>query len=213
MVQWVWEAADACVAIDEVVVATPDAEVAAMVGSFGGSVSLTSDRHLTGTDRVAEVALARPDVDVVVNIQGDQPFTTSAMLEALVAPFAEVEPPLMTTLGAPLAPDDDRDDPNTVKVVTDRHGNALYFSRSSIPYFRNPGPAPVWRHLGLYAFQREFLLTYATMDPTPLEEREGLEQLRVLEHGYRIRVCPAEFSVLEVNTPDDLEQANALAES
>ena len=210
MVQWVWEAATACSAIDEVVVATPDVEIIEAVAAFGGDAVLTSDRHATGTDRIAEVAQLRSDVSVVVNIQGDQPFVTAPMLDALVAPFVEPDPPLMTTLAAPLDPNEGPDDPNTVKVLLDRHGDALYFSRAPIPYMRTPGPAPVLHHLGLYAFQREFLLLYAGFSPTPLEEREGLEQLRVLEHGYRIRVCTTEQSVLEVNTPADLERANAL---
>lgn len=213
MVQWVWDAATACEAIDEVVVATPDVELLEAVAAFGGHAVLTSERHATGSDRIAEVAQLRPHAGVVVNIQGDQPFVTPTMLEALVAPFVDPDPPLMTTLGAPLDPDEGPDDPNMVKVVFDRHGDALYFSRAPIPHMRTPGAAPVLHHLGLYAFQRDFLLLYAGFSPTPLEEREGLEQLRVLEHGYRIRVCTTEHSVLEVNTPADLERANALVAS
>jgi 3-deoxy-manno-octulosonate cytidylyltransferase (CMP-KDO synthetase) len=158
---------------------------------------------------VAEVAAARPDADVVVNVQGDQPFVTAEMLRSLVGPYLAGEAPAMTTLGCPLA-EEDVSDPNVVKVLLDQQGDALYFSRSPIPYRRNPGPVPVLHHLGLYAFTREFVLRYPTFPPTPLEACEGLEQLRVLEHGHRIRVCRTTHAVLEINTPEDHRRAEAL---
>ena len=213
LVQWVYEAAMACPTLDEVVVATPDEELAERVRALGGAVELTSADHPTGTDRVAEVATRRADVDVVVNVQGDQPFVTPEMLSALVEPFGADDSVVMSTLGAPIDAHAAAGDPNTVKVVCDQHGDALYFSRSGIPYFRTEGPAPVLHHIGLYAFERAFLATYAGLAPTPLEEREGLEQLRVLEHGYRIRVQPTAAPVIEVNTPEDLDAARAYVES
>ena len=205
LVRWVYEAAAACPLLDRVVVATPDQEIIEAVRSFGGEAVLTSPHHPTGTDRVAEVA-ATTRADVVVNVQGDQPFVTPDMLEHLVAPFAGGDV-LMSTLGAPLGPDVDPADPNVVKVVCDRNGDALYFSRSPIPYYRTPGPAPVLHHLGLYAFTRPFLEVYRGLAPTPLEQCEGLEQLRVLEHGYRIRVSRTDAPAIEVNTPEDLAAA------
>lgn len=211
LVQWVYEAAAACAALDHVVVATPDAEIADRVRAFGGEAELTSGDHLTGTDRVAEVALRHPEADVVVNVQGDQPFATSAMITALLDPFATDPSVEMTTLGAPLGSEAARLDPNIVKVVCNLRGDALYFSRSPIPYLRAEGPAPALHHVGLYAFRRDFLRTYAALTPTPLEEREGLEQLRALEHGHRIRVRPIDAPVIEVNTRDDLLAAEALA--
>lgn len=210
LVRWVYEAASSCPLLDRVVVATPDQEIIDTVHAFGGEAVLTSRYHPSGTDRVAEVA-ASSRADVVVNVQGDQPFVTSEMLERLVAPFAGGDGVRMSTLGGPLAPDLDPSDGNVVKVVCDRNGDALYFSRSPIPYYRTPGPAPVLHHLGLYAFTHEFLAVYQTMAPTPLEVCEGLEQLRVLEHGFRIRVCRTEAPAIEVNTPADLIAAVAYA--
>jgi 3-deoxy-manno-octulosonate cytidylyltransferase (CMP-KDO synthetase) len=211
LVRWVYESAAACADLDELVVATPDPEIVEAVESFGGRAELTRHSHPTGTDRVAEAAARRPDADVVVNVQGDQPFVTPEMLSALVSPYRAGDDPVMTTVAAPLdlhGPDD----PNVVKVICDRVGDALYFSRSPIPYRRSEvaGRLPVFHHIGLYAFRREFLARYAGLQPTPLEESEGLEQLRVLEHGHRIRVCPIASPVLEVNTPEDLAQAVAL---
>ena len=209
LVQWVYEAAASCPTLDVVVVATPDQEIVDCVEAFGGRAELTRDDHATGTDRVAEVAERHSDADVVVNVQGDQPFVTAAMITTLVAPFADDPELVMTTLGAPLDPATGPSDPNTVKVVCDQRGDALYFSRSPIPYYRTRGPAPVLHHLGLYAFRRDFLRTYGSLTPTPLEECEGLEQLRVLEHGHRIRVQPTPAPVIEVNTPEDLQAAEA----
>lgn len=203
VIHWVLESARAATALDEVLVATPDREIVDAVEAAGGSAVLTSRDHHTGTDRVAEVAAGRDDVDVVVNVQGDQPLVLPDMLDALVAPFTADPQPVMTTLGAPL-PAGGEDDPHTVKVVCDLNGDALYFSRSPIPHRRPGQPVQARHHLGLYAFTRQFLLLYSTWAPTPLEVSEGLEQLRVLEHGHRIRVAPVDESVPEVNTPDDL---------
>ena len=209
MVRWVYEAARACAEFDQVVVATDSEKIAEAVRSFGGRVELTRSDHESGSDRVAEVAARRVDADVIVNVQGDQPFVRSSMLEELVAPFRSHNPPAMATLGAPLSPEQGAD-PNVVKVLCDANSDAMIFTRAAVPYRRNApvdGDLPVLHHIGLYAYSRDFLLSYATMEPTPLERCEGLEQLRVLEHGYRIRVSPTDASVLEVNTPSDLEAA------
>lgn len=213
MVQWVYEAAQQCEAFSEVVVATDSEQVADCVRQFGGVVEMTASRHATGTDRVAEVASRRSDVDVVVNVQGDQPFVKPAMLTQLVSPYLLGDRPEMTTLACPLESSMDYTNPNVVKVICDRHNRALYFSRSPIPYYRNAIAAPVFHHLGLYAFRQDFLATYATLEPTPLEQCEALEQLRVLEHGYTIRVCHSDKLSLEVNTAEDLEAAQRLVNS
>jgi 3-deoxy-manno-octulosonate cytidylyltransferase (CMP-KDO synthetase) len=210
VVQWVYDAATSCAAFDAVVVATDSEEIAAAVRAFGGQVELTRADHPSGTDRVAEVAERHPEADVVVNVQGDQPFATADMLEALVAPYVAGERPQMTTLACPIEPGrPGAEDPNTVKVVCDVHGDALYFSRSAIPYART-GEPPLLHHLGLYAFTRETVLRFPSLDPTPLEQLEGLEQLRALEHGVKIRVCHTDRMVLEINTPEDLERAQEL---
>jgi 3-deoxy-manno-octulosonate cytidylyltransferase (CMP-KDO synthetase) len=218
MVEWVYAAASSCPDFAKVVVATDDQRVADCVTQFGGNLEMTRSDHLTGTDRVAEVASRYPDIDVVVNVQGDQPFVTAAMLSQLVSPYLQ-EPalnplPAMTTLACPLNLEQDYTNPHAVKVLCDRLGNALYFSRAPIPHFRNPHqpdsppPAlaelPIYHHLGLYGFARDFLAQYAQLSATPLEQCEGLEQLRVLEHGFNIRVCLTEKAVVEINTPEDL---------
>lgn len=212
IVQWVYEAAAACAAYDEVVVATDSEEIAARVRDFGGIVELTRDDHPSGTDRVAEVAERHVDADVVVNVQGDQPFATPEMLAALVEPYLAGERPPMTTLACPLVDPAWWTDPNVVKVVCDAHGYALYFSRSSIPHGAAEEGSHVepLHHLGLYAFTRDTVTRFPRLSPTPLERQERLEQLRALEHGIRIRVCSTDRPVLEVNTPEDLDRARRL---
>ncbi|MDJ0702065.1 MAG: 3-deoxy-manno-octulosonate cytidylyltransferase [Leptolyngbyaceae cyanobacterium MO_188.B28] len=210
MIQWVYDAAKSCSAFDKVVVATDSNQIAERVRRFGGEVKLTRGDHATGTDRVAEVAALYPEHQAVVNVQGDQPFVTAKMLGQLIEPYLHGQSPDMTTLACPLNPENGYRDPNTVKVLCDRRQRALYFSRSPIPYFRNSVEAPVYQHLGLYAFRQDFLAEYAQLTATPLEECESLEQLRVLEHGYSITVCQTERAVLEINTPEDLTKAQML---
>jgi len=209
MVQWVYEAAISCPAFSKVVVATDSEAIAECVQGFGGAVEMTRSDHKTGTDRVAEVAQRYPQMGAIANVQGDQPFVTADMLTQLVTPYLQGELPHMTTLACPLDPTG-YSDPNVVKVLRDRRDRALYFSRAPIPFYRQPVSAPVFHHLGLYAFSRDFLAIYAQLTPTPLEQCEGLEQLRVLEHGYEIVVRQTQKAVLEINTPADLVQAQSL---
>ena len=208
MVRWVYEACASCKSFSNVIVATDDSRVVKTVESFGGNVEMTSSTHSSGTDRVAEVATRRPQVDVIVNVQGDLPFVSAKVLEQLVTPCILEPQSQMATVACPIKSADFYGDPNSVKVVCDRNMDAIYFSRASIPYFRNEISAPVYHHLGLYAFSREFLAAYSAMDPTPLEECESLEQLRVLENGHRIRVSLVDQPLLEVNSPQDLSAAN-----
>jgi 3-deoxy-manno-octulosonate cytidylyltransferase (CMP-KDO synthetase) len=208
----VYEAAMQCAAFDKVIVATDSEEIAARVRDFGGVVELTREDHPSGTDRVAEVAERHPDTDVVVNVQGDQPFSSVEMLDTLVEPYRVGEMPPMTTLACPLVGAGAWSDPKVVKVVCDVEGYALYFSRSSIPHGaadQNSYVKPL-HHIGLYAFTRDTVLRFPRLSPTPLEQQERLEQLRALEHGVRIRVCETDRPALEVNTPEDLEQARRL---
>jgi 3-deoxy-manno-octulosonate cytidylyltransferase (CMP-KDO synthetase) len=206
IVQRVHDAVIASEVFDEVVVATDDDEIAAEVRGFGGAVQMTSASHATGTDRVAESAEGRA-ADVVANVQGDQPFVTTTMLQALVAPYLAGAHPDMTTLGCPLSQAGQLDDPSVVKVVRSQTGKALYFSRSPIPYGGRHDPALVLHHIGLYAFRAEFLAAYARLTPTPLEQTEKLEQLRVLEHGAEVLVGEVERPTLEINTEDDYDAA------
>lgn len=210
VIEWVHRRTVAAQAFDEVIVATPDQEIVEVVERFGGRAVVTSNEHHTGTDRVAEVADRVHGFDVIANVQGDQPFVTSELLHALLEPYARGDTPAMVTIGAPLYPEGHQD-PHTVKVLVDRHGDAIYFSRSAVPHGWRPGAdVPVFHHLGLYAFTPEFLREYAALTPTPLEELERLEQLRALEHGTSIRVSTVPRGrLLEVNTPEDLAAARA----
>ncbi len=206
MIQWVYENASRCKILSEVVVATDSEEIAAIIKKIGGKYLLTDPNLPTGSDRVAAVAEHYPQADVIINLQGDEPFIRPEMLETLVAPYLAGETPDMTTLAYPL----DmalHHDAGAVKVVTDLKGNALYFSRAPIPYFRTSSTAPVYHHMGLYAFRRDFLLHYTKLPQTPLEKTEALEQMRALEHGYNIRVCLTESKTLEINTQEEYERA------
>jgi 3-deoxy-manno-octulosonate cytidylyltransferase (CMP-KDO synthetase) len=211
--------------VDRVLVATDDERIAVAVERERGEVVMTSPHHVSGTDRIAEVA-RELTADVIVNVQGDLPMLEPAYIEAAVAALepasaeaGEAAPPApsMSTLATPLAPGE-AERSQVVKVVRDRFGDALYFSRSPIPWGVKPedavaGEAAVaLRHIGLYAYRRAFLLGLAKLAPTPLERAEKLEQLRVLEHGQSIRVAVVEASpaMIEVDTPEDLERVRAL---
>ncbi|OAI47816.1 3-deoxy-manno-octulosonate cytidylyltransferase [Gammaproteobacteria bacterium SCGC AG-212-F23] len=207
MIAWVYENAKRCKALTDVIVATDSEEIAEVITARGGKIVMTDPALATGSDRVAVVAKQYPDFDVVINLQGDEPFIKPRMLEQLVAPYLAGEMPEMTTLAYPLHMDTKYHEAGAVKVITDLNGNAIYFSRAPIPYFRQPGVAPVYHHMGLYAFRRDFLLHYTTLPQTPLEKIESLEQLRVLEHGFKIRVCLTEDRTLEINTPEEYEEA------
>ena len=202
MIQWVYENAKRCPVLSDVIVPTDSEEIAAIIENIGGKVKMTDPALPTGSDRVAKVAIDYPDMDVVINLQGDEPFIRPRMLEQLVAPYLNGESPDMSTLAYPLHPNKYQD-PGAVKVVTDLQGNALYFSRAPIPYFRSENRAAVHHHMGLYAFRRDFLMHYTTLPQTPLEKTESLEQLRALEHGFKIRVCFTENRTLEINTPEE----------
>lgn len=207
MIQWVYENAKRCQVLADVIVATDNEEIADVVHKVGGKTVMTDPDLPTGSDRVAAVARQHPKMDVIINLQGDEPFIKPQMLEQLVAPYLQGESPEMTTLAYPLDLSTDYQNPGAVKVITDLQGNALYFSRSPIPYFRASQQAPVYHHMGLYAFRRDFLLHYTTLPQTPLEKAESLEQLRVLEHGFKIRVCLTNEKTLEINLPEELERA------
>lgn len=207
MIQWAYENAKRCKILAEVIVATDSEEIADVIQQIGGKTIMTDPHILTGSDRVAMVAQQHPEMDVIINLQGDEPFIKPCMLEQLVAPYLQGELPDMTTLATPLDMQVAYTNPGAVKVIMDLQGNALYFSRSPIPYFRTQQQAPVYHHIGLYAFRRDFLLRYTALPQTPLEKTELLEQLRALEHGFKIRVCLTNEKTLEINLPEELERA------
>ena len=211
MVEHVYRRAAAARNIARVIVATDDERVAAAVTRFGGEAVMTSPAHQSGTDRLAEVARGL-DADIVVNVQGDEPLIEPAMIDDAIAPLAADRAVEMSTLRRRIDDPRELDDPNVVKVVVDRDGCALYFSRAPIPFLRAPQAArDAWRHVGLYVYRRDCLLRLASLPVTALERAEALEQLRALEHGIRIRVIETTYDTIGVDTPADLERVRRLA--
>jgi len=212
MIEHVCRRAAAAPSVGAVVVATDDARIAEAVEAFGVVAWLTAAGHRSGSDRLAEVASALTS-PIIVNVQGDEPLVQPAMIEEAVAPLLADPSITMTTLRRRLVDAADRSDPNVVKVVVDREGFALYFSRAPVPFARHeaaPADAGPWKHIGLYAYRREFLLTFAALPPSPLELTESLEQLRALEHGYRIKTVETAWDSVGVDTPADLEKVRRL---
>jgi len=222
MIQHVHERVLRARGLDRVLVATDDERIAAAVRGFGGEAVMTSTAHATGTDRLAEAVL-RTDAAIVVNVQGDEPMVDPEGIEAALRPLRDDADLPMSTLSLPLTDVEEMLSPAVVKVVADARGNALYFSRSAIPHVRQATSDPrgaaadavrrrlARKHVGLYVYRREALLRLASLPPAPLEEAEGLEQLRALFHGMAIRVVPVEGeSGVAVDTPQDLERVRAL---
>ncbi|MER6050852.1 3-deoxy-manno-octulosonate cytidylyltransferase [Streptomyces sp. NPDC001793] len=209
MIEHVWRRAMRATCLDRVLIATDDERVREVCLSFGAETITTSPAH-TGTDRVAEAATGT-DAGIVVNVQGDEPLLNPDWIDQLVAPL-QADPGLpMATLATPLTDPHAVQDPNVVKVVTDLGGNAMYFSRHPIPYQRHHTGITHLQHIGLYAYRAPFLTHFARTAPTPLEEAEGLEQLRALQHGHRIRVVTVTGdSGIGVDTQADLERVRRL---
>ena len=209
MIQHVYEGAAQARGVDEVVIATDDERILVAVKRFGAKAVMTNPDATSGTDRVAEVARGR-DASIVINVQGDEPLIQAEMLTPLVEFLTRHPAVPMASLMTKLTRAEDVTNPNVVKVVTDCDGFALYFSRASIPFNRShPGPQPpghVFKHLGIYGYQRRFLLQFPHLEPTPLEQREQLEQLRALEHGYRIKLFETVHDTIGVDTPEDLKR-------
>lgn len=210
MIEHVYRRATACPQVSRVIVATDDLRIATRVNEFGGEVRLTRPDHQTGTDRLAEVA-ATIDCDIIVNVQGDEPLLDPRSITEALRPFSDASVS-MTTLYRRITDPAELTNPNIVKVVLDRAGFALYFSRAPIPHARDPrgGWPPLYRHVGLYAYRRSALLVLATLEPTPLERTEVLEQLRALEHGIRIRAVETAYDSIGVDTPEDLDLVRRL---
>jgi 3-deoxy-manno-octulosonate cytidylyltransferase (CMP-KDO synthetase) len=226
MIQWVYERTCQAAGVGRVLVATDDERILQVVQGFGGHAVMTSPSHPTGTDRLAEVA-AGLDVELIVNVQGDEPLIEPTAIDAALAPFVKDPTLLMSTLRCPVSTLDELFDISITKVVTDSQDFALYFSKAPIPYHRDGwgpitsmvprlrlagGTAPVvgWRHIGLYVYRRTFLLAFARLPQTPLERLEQLEQLRALEHGYRIKVVPTQYVSIGVDTPEDVSKVRRL---
>ncbi len=218
MLQHVYERAGMARYLTSLIIATDDERIEAAAKSFGAAVRMTRADHPSGTDRVAEVASAE-SAGLVVNIQGDEPLIDPAAIDAAVLPLAGDPSLRMGTLKKRIEDPREVHDPNVVKVVTDREGNAIYFSRAPIPWVRAEGGSgasrpgggcPIYKHVGLYVYRRDFLLSYPELPVGPLERAERLEQLRALENGYGIRVTETEYESMGVDTPADLERVRRL---
>ena len=196
---------------DIVVVATDYRAIAEEVEGFGGRVVMTAVNHPTGTDRLAEVAEQLADYDIIVNVQGDEPFIDPDVIDRLAKMLTEHENLDMVTAAAPLKKEEYQD-ASAVKVVVNQKGEALYFSRALIPYPREGFAMPPLKHIGVYAYRRSFLLTYAKTEQTPLEKTESLEQLRALEMGNKIGVIRIETEDIGIDTEEDLKKANEFFE-
>ena len=244
VIQHVYERAKAATRANEVVVATDDQRIAEAVARFGGRAVMTSPAARSGTERVCEVARDR-DAQVIINVQGDEPLIHPDMIDQLAEYLERHRAIPMASLMTKLARQEDTASPNVVKVVVDRDGFALYFSRAAIPFIRNAQgsglmaqgiaecglrnadfpiqnpkskiqnptlPAASYKHLGIYGYQRHFLLQFPHLEPTPLEQAEQLEQLRALEHGYRIKLLETAHDTIGVDTPDDLKRVEAMVQ-
>lgn len=210
MIVRVYEQASKAKRLSGVIAAVDDERVYEAVVSHGGRAMMTAKNHPTGTDRLAEVAAAHPEAELIINVQGDEPLIEPDLIDALAAAFEGDEELQMATVKSPMTDEDEMKNPNNVKVVTDKNGYALYFSRSLLPYPREASGVTVYKHIGIYAYRRDFLLRYARMEPTALERTESLEQLRALENGYKIKVIATDFRFVGVDTPEDLAEVNRL---
>lgn len=214
MVERVYRQAKKARHVNEVIVATEDQRIAEAVSAFGGQSIMTSPDHFSGTDRLAEVAALRPDFDIIVNVQGDQPMIDPNAIDAAIAPMLSDPSIEMSTIAAPLEDKQGAENPDTVKVVLDNAGFALYFSRSPIPYYRDQSGKSVYlAHVGLYVYKRDCLAKVAAMEPSPLEIAESLEQLRALAAGIKIKVVTTSYFAPEVNVPSDVGLIETLLSS
>ena len=209
MIQHVYERASLAKGLDNIYVATDDERIKDAVESFGGQVVMTSENAASGTDRIEEAItqLNLASDDIIINIQGDQPLIDPITIEQLISLFERHPGEFsMATLGVEITSEAELNDPNHVKVVFDNDFNALYFSRARIPFGRDTDDYPVYKHLGVYAYTREFIHTFAALPLGRLEALEKLEQLRALENGYKIKMAISAFDSPEVDTPEDIRK-------
>jgi 3-deoxy-manno-octulosonate cytidylyltransferase (CMP-KDO synthetase) len=205
IIQWVYEKASASKLKDRIIIATDDERILKVALAFGAEAVMTSPACKSGTDRVYE-AMEGQEGDIVINLQGDEPFIRADMVDTLFSAI-ERDNLNMATLCCPLKDDNELADPNTVKVVIDKDSFALYFSRSPIPFVRGQRRAPLYKHIGIYGFERSFLEQFVFLEKSRLEDTESLEQLRVLENGYKIKVLTTQYNGFGIDTEADLERA------
>jgi len=206
MIEHVYKRSEMSDSLDDLYVATCDREIFDAVVGFGGKAIMTNACHERCTDRIAE-AVQNLEGDIIVNIQGDEPLVFPDMIDAAIAPLLEDDLVICSNLMAPIGSDDDYEDPNEVKVVVDRRNDALYFSREPIPSKKKGAKnITAYKQVCIIPFRRDFLFTYTKLPSTPLEIAESVDMLRVLEHGYKVRMVPTKHSTCSVDTPDDLKQ-------
>lgn len=210
MIERVYSQVSTAKLIDKVIVATDNILVEQAVKNFGGNVIMTKESHQSGTDRLAEVAQQFPEYDTLINVQGDEPLITATVIDKLAEGMLAEKDLSMATLKTS-ASGEELHNPAVVKVVTDKNDYALYFSRSLLPYPRNEiTDQPFTKHIGIYAYRRNFLLEFAQMKPTFLEKTESLEQLRALENGHKIKVFIVDYQGFGIDTPEDLATVNKI---
>lgn len=209
MLQHVYERAGQSRYLSKLVIATDDERIRAAARAFGAPVAMTRADHPSGTDRAAEVASA-DDAEIVVNIQGDEPLIDPSAIDAAVLALLDDPNVPMASLMKRISGPGEIRNPNVVKVIADRSGDAIYFSRSPIPFDRDSAGIPYFKHIGLYVYRRKFLMEYPSLPAGPLEKAERLEQLRAIENGYRIRMAETEYDSLGVDTPADMERVSGL---
>lgn len=212
MIQHVWERAKKAHMLDDLIIAADDDRIIKVVEAFGGKALFTSKSHPSGTDRLREIANPL-DVDIIINIQADEPLLHHSMIDNLVSVLREDKDAVMVSLMRKIESSYEMDNPNVVKVVVDKNNFALYFSRSPIPYIRDReglserGRSHLYKHIGLYAYTKDFLFTFANLPSSSLEKYEKLEQLRALENGYKVKMVETKYDTVGVDTPQDLEEA------
>ncbi len=210
IIQWVYEKAQMVKSADMIIVATDDERIFDCVKSFGGDVEMTSTEHKCGSDRIREVVDRHPEIGFVVNLQGDEPMIKPESVEEVIKNVKFDDNADISTLIRVIEDEDEINNPNLVKCVTDVNGYALYFSRSKIPYERNTGVATFYGHLGVYGYKREALIRMTELAQTPLEKTESLEQLRALENGMKIKTSIVDFVPVGIDTAEDLEKFKQL---
>ena len=211
VIQWVYEKAQASKLADMIIVATDDKRIYDCVTSFGGVAEMTSENHKSGSDRIMEVVSRHPEIDYICNLQGDEPLIKPESIDAVIKNVIEDDKADISTLIRQIN-NEEANNPNLVKCVTDNNGFALYFSRSKIPYERNSGVAAFYGHLGIYGYKRKALEAMTSLPQTMLEKTESLEQLRALENGMKIKTTVVDFVPVGIDTKEDLEKFRHIVE-
>ncbi len=213
VIQWVYEKAMQAKSADMIIVATDDKRIYDAVTDFGGVAEMTSANHKCGSDRIREVVDRHPEISYIVNLQGDEPLIEPSAIDEVARNVKEDANADISTLVRVLKDKDEINNPNLVKCVRDKNGFALYFSRSKIPYERNPICGEFYGHLGIYGYKREALIKMTSLEQTPLEKTESLEQLRALENGMKIKTSVVDFVPVGIDTKEDLEKFKSIVEA